>query len=208
MKHILFFLKHPRITLSITSVLLFLATFGVFGVYFLSKYWFPPVTAYPAAEVGSIATIKTNRGDIVVALSGTREAVAQFTNFAKNGFYTNTHIHRVVPKLLIEMGDPLTKDERLKHIWGQGSSVGIFENQTSKSDTFTRGTVAMSGSKYGTYGSQFFISTNSTSWLSGKHTIIGNISSGMDVVAEIEKSSIDSFSKPIEPITIYEVIIQ
>lgn len=73
------------------------------------------------------------------------------------------------------------------------------------------GTICMANSGPGTNGSQFFIVTkkDGASWLNGKHTVFGNVVSGMDVVHKIENLPRDSRDKPLpeNPAIIEQVII-
>lgn len=83
--------------------------------------WPPPV---PGADIEPITTVvmvtlKTNQGDIVLALDGTRAplTVGNFVKLAKEDFYDGTTFHRVIPDFMIQGGDPLSRDllQRDKH---------------------------------------------------------------------------------------------
>ncbi|MCB5251808.1 MAG: peptidylprolyl isomerase [Candidatus Cloacimonadaceae bacterium] len=60
------------------------------------------------------------------------------------------------------------------------------------------GAIAMANSGPNTNGSQFFIVTKKegTPWLNGKHTVFGEVKSGMDVVHEIEQLPRDQRDNP------------
>ncbi len=51
-------------------------------------------------------------------------------------------------------------------------------------------------------GSQFFITTEVTQWLDGKHVVFGEVVDGYDVVQKIEKTPKDRNDKPTTAITI------
>ncbi len=59
-----------------------------------------------------------------------------------------------------------------------------------------------------TNGSQFFITVAPTQWLTGKHTVFGEVVEGYEVVEKISKAPRNSQDKPNKPITLETVVIE
>jgi peptidyl-prolyl cis-trans isomerase A (cyclophilin A) len=65
----------------------------------------------------------------------------------------------------------------------------------------------MANSGPNTNGSQFFLTVASTTWLTGKHTIFGEVVEGQDIVVKISKVARSSQDKPHKPVVLESVTI-
>ncbi|KAL2868777.1 WD40 repeat domain-containing peptidylprolyl isomerase [Aspergillus lucknowensis] len=135
------------------------------------------------AELGTSAILHTTMGDIHLRLypSAAPKAVENFTTHARTGYYNNTIFHRVIRKFMIQGGDPLGDGTGGESIWG-----GEFEDEFSSLKHDKPYTLSMANAGPNTNGSQFFITTEKTPWLDGKHTVFGRAVQGLDVVHKIE----------------------
>jgi cyclophilin family peptidyl-prolyl cis-trans isomerase len=85
------------------------------------------------------------------------------------------------------------------------TNLGYKYNSTLKSHAPKRGVLAMANSGPNTNGSQFFINLIDTPWLTGKHTVFGEVVKGMEVVDAIGAVPVGSGSKPVESIRILSI---
>lgn len=124
------------------------------------------------------AIIQTNKGDIHLQLNP-QEAPMTVNNFvalARDGFYDGVTFHRVVPRFVIQGGDP--------NGTGSGGPGYKFNDEPVKRP-YKAGTVAMANAGPNTNGSQFFICLEDQPGLPPSYTIFGDTISGMDVVRSI-----------------------
>lgn len=129
-----------------------------------------------------VATMKTSQGDIVIELNQ-KDAPVTVNNFvylANLGFYDDLTFHRVIDGFMIQGGDPLGS--------GTGGPGYKFEDEISSNNSNVRGSIAMANSGPATNGSQFFINQVDNNYLDPKHTVFGNVISGLDVVDKIAKT--------------------
>jgi cyclophilin family peptidyl-prolyl cis-trans isomerase len=145
------------------------------------------------------ATLETSMGPVEVELfdEDAPKTVANFLDLAGKGFYDGLTFHRVIPDFMIQGGCP------------QGTGTGgpgyTFEDEPNRHKV-VRGVMAMANAGPNTNGSQFFIvTTEAASWLDGKHTVFGRVTSGMDVVDEISQVARDRRDRPNTPVTIDRV---
>jgi cyclophilin family peptidyl-prolyl cis-trans isomerase len=126
------------------------------------------------------ATIKTDKGDIVIDLfaSKTPNTVNNFVFLARQGFYDGTIFHRVIANFMVQGGDPTGT--------GMGGPGYKFKDEFDPSLKHNKpGILSMANAGPGTNGSQFFITHVPTPWLDGKHSVFGEVREGMDVVNAI-----------------------
>jgi cyclophilin family peptidyl-prolyl cis-trans isomerase len=88
---------------------------------------------------------------------------------------------------------------------GTGGPGYEFEDEFNE-HRVERGALAMANSGPNTNGSQFFIVTaDECSWLDGKHTVFGRVTSGQDVVDRISQVDRDGRDRPVVPIVIESI---
>ncbi len=177
----------------------------------------------------AVATLHTNHGDIVVNLFGDHapRTVQNFTGLAdgtgewtdpatgKPGdgpLYRNVVFHRIIPGFMIQGGDPLGV--------GTGGPGYSFNDEIHPELTFAKPYLlamanaglrrnAITGQAEGTNGSQFFITTDPTPWLQGKHTIFGEVAddASRQVVDTISAVPTGAADRPVEPVVIESIDI-
>ncbi len=162
------------------------------------------------------ATFKTSEGTFKAKLFDTEapETVANFIGLAegtkewnsrsKKGpkLYDGTIFHRVIPNFMIQAGDPEGT--------GMGGPGYKFADETKGSPHHFKqpGKLAMANAGPNTNGSQFFVTVTDTSWLTGKHTIFGEITEGYDVVEKISNLPTGANDKPRKDVVLETVTIE
>lgn len=152
------------------------------------------------------AVLQTNFGDMCIQLLP-EEAPLTVNNFvflAREGFYTNVPVHRIVPGFVIQTGDPTGT--------GTGGPGYRFADEPVVSD-YTLGTVAMANAGPNTNGSQFFIVLSDLRGrLPKQYTIFGRLVSGLDVLQKIAAVPVTrgpsgEVSSPTQPVMVERVMI-
>ncbi len=163
------------------------------------------------------ATLKTNKGDITINLFP-NHAPATVENFvglaegtkdynadggkSSGPYFDGLGFHRVIEGFMIQGGCPLGT--------GTGGPGYTFKDEFHPELAFTKPyLLAMANAGPATNGSQFFITVSPTTWLTGKHTIFGEVAdqSSRDIVDDIATAPTGPMDRPVEPIVINSVEI-
>jgi peptidyl-prolyl cis-trans isomerase A (cyclophilin A) len=172
-----------------------------------------------ARQPGTYAVFDTSEGQIVCRLfeKDAPKTVSNFVELAegqrewthpanrkksKDRLYDGTIFHRVIPDFMIQGGDPAGN--------GMGGPGYQFEDETNGSPhKFDKpGKLAMANAGPNTNGSQFFITVAPTTWLTGKHTIFGEVVEGQNVVDKITQLPRNRQDRPMKDVVLKSVTIE
>lgn len=183
----------------------------------------------------TLATIKTNMGDIKVKLfpNEAPKTVENFVTHAKNGYYDSLIFHRVIKDFMIQGGDPTGTGMGGESIYGHS-----FKDEFDAKLHNIRGALSMANAGPNTNGSQFFIvqadtvpanmlnqmkempesfpedivkayaEMGGTPWLDFRHTVFGQVVEGLDVVDNIANVEVGNADKPVNDVIIETIIIE
>lgn len=184
-----------------------------------------------AAVEGPVATFKTNKGDFAIKLFPKQapKTVENFLGLVAKNYYDGIIFHRVIKDFMIQGGDPTGTGMGGQSLWGTP-----FEDEFSNELFNIRGALSMANAGPATNGSQFFIVQNQnmpaqmeeqmvaagypkeiieayrqggTPWLDHRHTVFGQVVSGMEIVDEIANVETGIQDKPVEDIVIKTIEI-
>ncbi len=172
----------------------------------------------------AVATLHTSLGDIRLDLYGNHapKTVENFVGLATGAkewthpatgetstapLYDGVIFHRIIPQFMIQGGDPLGQ--------GVGGPGYVFDDEIHPELDFSSpyllamANAGLRGGR-GTNGSQFFISTVPTPWLTGKHTIFGAVAdeASKAVVDAIEGVATGPGDRPVEDVVIRSVTVE
>ena len=141
------------------------------------------------------AQIKTNMGLIILQLDKTKApiSVANFENYAKDGYYNGTIFHRVIGNFMIQGGG---FDFHGKYPAGLHKKPGAkapIKNEWQNGLKNVKGSVAMArlGGQPDSATNQFFINVANNDFLDtprdgAAYAVFGNVISGMDTCEKIK----------------------
>ena len=146
--------------------------------------------------------LETNVGEIAIALMPevAPRHVASTVYLTQLGFFDEVPFHRVIPEFMAQGGDPTGR--------GTGGPGYQYAGEFAPNVKHDRGgLLSMANAGPNTDGSQFFLTFVATPWLDGKHTIFGEIVSGMDTLKKLEAKGTRG-GQPTAPLSIVKATIE
>jgi peptidyl-prolyl cis-trans isomerase B (cyclophilin B) len=149
--------------------------------------------------------VETNCGRFTIELDqkSAPKTTASMVALARDGFYDDTVIHRVVPAFVIQGGDPTGT--------GRGGPGYQTIDRPPQDAAYTRGVVAMAKTPSdppGAAGSQFFVVTAADSGLPPEYAVVGKISDGLDTVEKIDHLGNPQTEEPSQTVLIRRMRVE
>jgi peptidyl-prolyl cis-trans isomerase B (cyclophilin B) len=169
----------------------------------------PKAPAPPEPPPPAEAVLETGDGAITIRLLSdlAPRHVRFFAKTARSGGYDGTTFHRIIAGGIIQGGDPLSKDPKMAERYGTGG-LGLLKAEFSERP-MTRGSVAavLRPNQPDSGGTQFFICLSDQPSLTGKYTIFGEVTAGMEVADTIGQTPVDG-QKATARVEIKKVILR
>lgn len=166
-----------------------------------------PVNAEFVTSEGSftVRLFDTEAPNTVANFVGLAEGTKEWTDPRTNQkvtqpYYDGTVFHRVIDGFMIQGGDPLGQG-----IGGPGYKFADEFHPSLRHST--AGILSMANSGPNTNGGQFFITLGPTPHLDNRHSVFGEVVSGMDVVRTIGSTPCGDRDRPRKDIVIQTVRI-
>ena len=156
----------------------------------------PAAPAQPAASTAApVIVCDTVKGtfQIQTFAADAPKSVEHIVKLVRQGFYRGLRFHRVESGL-VQIGDPQSRNVSLRNIWGTASSgtpIGVSE--ISKKHSHGRGAVGLAHPDPGSAqyaDSQFYIMKIANPALDARFVVIGQVTTGMDVVDKLEVADV------------------
>ena len=148
-----------------------------------------------------VVLFETSKGNFEVEFypGDAPKSVEHILTLARRNFYNGLRVHRFVQGFVVQFGEPLTRDMTKRDRWGGGGSgreIGVAEINPKRPHKLGAVALAHPGDPK-LADSQIYICVNGPARyappnyeLNGKYAVIGQVTSGMDVVQKLRELDI------------------
>ena len=150
----------------------------------------PAVPVIPAAPV---VVVETVRGTFAFELfqSDAPVSVAHLMTLVRKGFYDGLRVHRALPGFVVQFGDPQTRDDSQRALWGRGREAGsgqpVGVAEISTKHLHRAGAVGLAHlGDPARADSQIYIALAPRPDLDTRYVIVGQVIEGADVPARLQ----------------------
>src|SRR6266849_3574748 len=156
------------------------------------------------------AVVETTVGAFIIDLASESapNQAAYFMKIAAEGGYDGTIFHRMIPRGMVQGGDPLSKDPSRRAAYGTGGLNAVKDD--APAPKMTRGSVAAVTvpGKPDSGGTQFFIVLADQSALDGKYSVFGHVSEGIEILLKISATPVDGTGLATDRVEIQHLTIR
>jgi len=151
----------------------------------------PAAPAAPARSPGGgpVIVFDTAKGSFEVETypNEASKTVTLVLDLVKRNYYNGLRVHRYEPGMLVQWGDPQTRDMTKKADWGtrgSGKPVGVSEVSPKRPHRIGAVGAAWAGDPR-SFDGQIYVVTSAQPQLNSRYTVWGQVVSGMDVVEKL-----------------------
>jgi len=156
----------------------------------------PAAPTAPARSPGAgpVIVFDTAKGSFEVETypNEAPKTVALVLELVKKNYYNGLRVHRYEPGMLVQWGDPQTRDMTKKADWGtrgSGKPVGVSEVSPKRQHRAGAAGAAWAGDPR-TFDGQIYVVTSAQPQLNSRYTVWGQVISGLDVVEKLRVADV------------------
>ena len=165
----------------------------LFVIFVSSSFWLRSI----ALQSHPVVVVETAKGSFEIEMfpEDAPKSVAHVIDLVKRGFYDGQRIHRALPGLLVQWGDPRSRDVTQESEWGRGAAAAsgtpVGAAELSKKRRHTPGAVGLAHpGNPAQADSQIYVTLADRPELNGRYTIIGRVIAGDEVPARLERGDL------------------
>ena len=153
--------------------------------------------ALSAQTAAPVIVVETAKGtfELETYTADAPKTVAHIVDLVKGGFYDGQRIHRALRGLLVQWGDPRSRDLSREADWGRGAAASsghpIGASELRRKRLHTRGAVAVAHQGNPALAdSQIYVTLEARPDLDNRYTVFGHITAGDDVPGRLERGDL------------------